>query len=267
MFSLWLYPRRRLRRRIFESNRQRQYLMDVQPATTVSVIPPFPVPADRATFTYNSKALAFGLHMGPPGPFVGEMNALSANVAHNAGAAKWFAQLSDESRASASALAAAAAVSAQNAAVSAGADRWVPGNYLNGDPVWSPISLLTYRRIPEGPSASAVDPANDPAGWRLTGSPHSMPQKEITTALDPDTGLPHLLSVGVHYLIKHALADCLMPAGAVTQEMVRVTNQSGASTPMLRKNGATFNGFDDDLQLDLSTWDKVFTKTATSGWI
>lgn len=168
--------------------------------------------------------------------------------------------------------AAAAEVSAQNAAVISGAVRWVPGNYVKGNAVWSPISLLTYRRIPEGPSASAVDPAIDQVDWRLTGSPHSMPQKDITTqfALDTDTGLPvgpHLLSVGIHYLIKHALADCSMPADAVAQEMVRVTNQSGASTPMLRKNGATFNGYDEDLQIDQPAWDKVFTKTADSSWI
>ena len=94
-----------------------------------------------------------------------------------------------------------------------------------------------------------------------------MPQKEITTALDVVTGLPHLLSEGVHYLIKHPLADCSMPTGGVAQEMVRVTNQSGASTPMLRKNGSTFNGYDDDLQLDEIAWDKVFTKTADGRWI
>lgn len=241
--------------------------MDIQPAATVSVIPPFPMPADRATFTYNSKALNFGLHMGPPGPFVGEMNVLTANVAHNAGAAKWFAERSDASRASAAALAAAAEVSAQNAAVISGAERWVAGNYTKGDPVWSPISLLTYRRIPEGLTASAVDPANDPLGWRLTGSPYSMPQKDIATALDVDTGLPHLLSVGVHYIVLHPLAVCSMPAGAVAQEMVRVTNRSGATTPTLLRNGSLFDNDADDMQLDSLTADKTYTKTATRGWL
>lgn len=132
-----------------------------------------------------------------------------------------------------------------NVAVIAGATKWAAGNYAQGVAVWSPLSLLTYRRVPVGVTASATDLANDPAGC-LTGSPHSMPQKDITTALDAVTGLPHLLSVGVHYLIKHPMADCSMPAGAVAQEMVRVTNQSGATTPILRKNGSTFNGYDDD---------------------
>ncbi|CAN7565996.1 hypothetical protein [Acidovorax sp. LjRoot117] len=185
--------------------------------------------------------------------FIGELTLAVQNVEGNKNAAL--------------SAAAAAESSAQNAAVISGAVRWAPGSYVKGNAVWSPISLLTYRRIPEGPSASAVDPSIDRVNWRLTGSPHSLPQKEITTSLDPDTGLPHLLSVGVHYLIKHPLAECSMPSDAVAQEMVRVTNQSGASTPILRKNGKTFNGYDDDLQLDLIGWDKVFTMTAAGAWI
>jgi len=185
--------------------------------------------------------------------FIGELTLAVQNVEGNKNAAL--------------SAAAAAETSAQNAAVISGAVRWAPGNFVKGTAVWSPISLLTYRRIPEGPSASAVDPSIDRVNWRLSGSPHSLPQKEITTALDPDTGLPHLLSVGVHYLIKHPLADCTMPFGAVPQEMLRVTNQSGASTPKLRKNGDTFNGYDDDLQLDDIAWDKVFTMTPDRRWV
>lgn len=163
--------------------------------------------------------------------------------------------------------AAAAATSAQNAAVVSGADRWVPGNYNKGDAVWSPESLLTYRRIPEGPSASAIDPYYDPENWRLTGSPYSLPQKDITTALDPDTGLPHLLSVGMHYIVLHPFAVCSMPADAVAQELLRVTNRSGATTPKLLRNGDLFDGDADDLELDSLTADKTFTKTATRGWL
>lgn len=58
----------------------------------LSNIPPFPVPADRAAGTYNSKAVSHGLHMG--NVFVPEMNALQPIV---------------ESAASASAAAIAAA--------------------------------------------------------------------------------------------------------------------------------------------------------------
>jgi|GEM_PF-1961581 len=58
--------------------------MAVQPAATLSPVPEFPALSDRAAGTYNSKAYAFGTHMGGPGPFVPEINALSANVQHNA---------------------------------------------------------------------------------------------------------------------------------------------------------------------------------------
>ncbi|MBU1352092.1 MAG: hypothetical protein KKB95_09385 [Gammaproteobacteria bacterium] len=163
--------------------------------------------------------------------------------------------------------AAAAATSAQQAAVIAGAVKWVPGDYEQGDPVWSPLSLLTYRRIPDGITASAIDPSIDQASWRLTGSVYSMPQKDIATALDEDTGLPHLLLVGMHYIVLHPLAECLMPAGAVQQEVVRITNRSGDTTPILRRNGSLFDGDDDDMRLDSSTADKTFTKGApTRGW-
>lgn len=160
----------------------------------------------------------------------------------------------------AQAAAASAETSAANAASAAGAGMWVAGNYTKGDPVWSPSSLLTYRRVTVGTTYSGTDPATDAAGWRLMGSPVSMPQVTLSTAG------PHVLSVGVHYIITHTLADCSMPADAVAQEMVRVTNRSGATTPILRRNGSTFGGIAEDVVLDLPI-DKVFTRTAALGWI
>jgi len=161
----------------------------------------------------------------------------------------------------AQAAASAAATSAQNAAIVAGASRWAPGSYAQGDAVWSPQSLLTYRRVPPGTTASALDPAQDPAGWRLSGSPQSMPQQELTTAG------PHPLIVGMHYIVLHPQCECLMPAGSAPQEQLRVTNRSGALTPVLRRNGGKFSGIEDDLALDSRYADRVFTQTATLGWI
>ena len=157
--------------------------------------------------------------------------------------------------------AAAAALSAESAAVIAGATRWAAGNYTQGAAVWSPISLLTYRRIPAGTTASAVDPANDQAGWRLSGSQYSLPQQELATAG------PHQLAVGVHYIILHASAECLMPGNAAPQDLLRITNKSGAVTPILRRNGTTFDGIADDMQLNSTRADKVFTMSASRGWI
>ena len=167
----------------------------------------------------------------------------------------------EEAKNAAQVAAAAAAVSAQTAAAISGAGRWAPGNYAQGDYAWSPMSLLTYRRIPAGVTASAIDPQNDPAGWRLTGSAYSLPQQVLATAG------PHQLIVGMHYIIEHPLAECLMPGTAAPQEQLRVTNRSGATTPVLRRNGKLFDGQDDDLVLDNRRADKTFTLGGpTRGW-
>lgn len=159
--------------------------------------------------------------------------------------------------------AAAAETSAASAAVIAGAVRWQVGDYAQGAAVWSPTSLLTYRRKPAGVTHSATDPVLDSAGWRTTGSATSLPQQRLTTAG------PHQLAVGIHYLIEHALAECLMPtpADATEGDALRVSNKSGANTPILRRNGGTFDGTDDDMELDDPAADYVFTMTVLKGWI
>lgn len=155
----------------------------------------------------------------------------------------------------------AAQTSAENAAVIAGATKWVSGNYTQGAAVWSPLSLLTYRRRTAGTTSSTVDPANDPVGWKLTGSPYSMPQTELSTAG------PHTLAVGVHYIITHASATCIMPAGAAAQEQLRITNKSGARTPVLQRNGGKFDNLEDDMTLDILNADVIFTMNSNRGWI
>ncbi len=86
--------------------------MAVQPAATLTPIPEFPALSDRAAGTYNSKAYAFGTHMGGPGPFVGEINALAANVHHNAQEAVNAADGSGDAQVAAEAARDAAAESA-----------------------------------------------------------------------------------------------------------------------------------------------------------
>lgn len=58
--------------------------MAIQPAKKLTAIPEFPSLARRATGEYNGMAYTFGTHMGGPGPFVPEINALAENVQHNA---------------------------------------------------------------------------------------------------------------------------------------------------------------------------------------
>ncbi|MFC4924547.1 hypothetical protein [Delftia deserti] len=75
--------------------------MAIEPAATLTPIPEFPALSDRAAGTYNSKAYNFGTHMGGPGPFVGEINALAANVQHNAQEAQSAAGGSGDAQAAA----------------------------------------------------------------------------------------------------------------------------------------------------------------------
>jgi hypothetical protein len=72
--------------------------MAIQPAATLSAIPEFPALADRAAGVYNSKAYAFGAHMGTPGPFVGQINALAANVNNNAQETFALSQLAEAAK-------------------------------------------------------------------------------------------------------------------------------------------------------------------------
>lgn len=58
--------------------------MAVQQAAKLTPIPEFPSLARRATGEYNGMAYSFGTHMGGPGPFVPEINALAESVQHNA---------------------------------------------------------------------------------------------------------------------------------------------------------------------------------------
>ncbi|MBU0749156.1 MAG: hypothetical protein KKG67_20430 [Gammaproteobacteria bacterium] len=232
------------------------------PTTTIPVLPPTPDPDDPENF--EDEALTWSEALGPWGAAVqavGEETAAAKDVVVTSAGQVANALVAAHQ------AAAAAATSAEQSAVISGAGKWVPGDYAQGAAVWSPLSFLTYRRIPVGITSSAVDPSIDKANWRLTGSMYSLPQKELNTALDPDTGLPHQLLVGMHYIVLHPLAECLMPADAVQQEVLRITNRSGATTPILRRNGSRFDEDDDDMQLDSTRADKTFTKgSATRGW-
>lgn len=161
----------------------------------------------------------------------------------------------------AQAAAAAAETSAQTAALIAGAQRWQPGDYAQGAVVWSPLSLLTYRRVPEGVTASTTDPALEPGAWRLSGSPHSMPVQELS---GPG---PHQLATGMHYLLLTADVVAVMPATAFAQEQLRITNLSGRSGPILQRNGADFRGKAVDLVIDSARANYTFLYSTTQGWV
>ena len=222
--------------------------MTIEAPPPAPVVPEYPAMGDPQ---FGKKAFAVGTSM--PGVVSG-INAMAQNVYNNA------LQVSETSS-TALAAALAAETSAQTAAGISGAPQWVAGDYEFGTFVWSPLSLLTYRRKTAGVTASTVDPSIDTVGWKLAGSVMSMPQQDLTTAG------PHNLAVGIHYIVKHPDAVCLMPAGAAPQEQVRVTNKSGDTKVLLLRNGSTFNDVDEDITLDSRGTDKTFTKAAGNTWL
>lgn len=156
----------------------------------------------------------------------------------------------------------AAETSAQTAAGVSGAVMWVSGNsYAFGSFVWSPTSLLTYRRSTPGTTVSTVDPATGTAsGWKLANAVSSMPQVEINTA-----GAYALLS-GYHYRVKNPGAILTMPAAGI-QEQIRVEDVSDGTTVQIwPEAGGKFKNRDVALLLSDRGFDRTFTKTA-DGWV
>lgn len=156
----------------------------------------------------------------------------------------------------------AAETSAQTAAGVSGAPMWVSGNsYAFGSYVWSPTSLLSYRRSTPGTTVSNVDPATGTAsGWKLANAVSSMPQIEITTA-----GAYQLL-IGYHYRVKNSGAILTMPNGSI-QEQVRIEDVSDSTTVQIwPEAGGKFKNRDVALLLSQRGFDRTLTKTP-DGWV
>lgn len=232
--------------------------MPATPPIPLTAPPVTPDRSDRANFAIQSQnwTLWQKNHNYP------ETVLMMANVAANATEAFDRAAAAGQSATAAQNAAIAAETSAQTAAALSGAPMWVAGNYTFGDYVWSPTSLLGYRRKTAGTTASATDPSSDPAGWKLVGSAMSMPQQELAGAG------PHQLMVGMHYLVLHPQAVLLMPVGAAAQEQVRVTDMSdGITVTLQREPGGLFNGQAVDTVFDSRGIDRIFTKTVSKGWL
>ena len=127
--------------------------MAIQTPVLATPLPPAPSTNDPDNFDPMADA-----RMEAEGPFGDQVNALALNMFNNATEAQARALQAQQAAADAQSAAAAAA-----AATAAG--KWAPGNYGDGDAVWSPISHFSYRHI--GVGASASDPALDAAHWVL----------------------------------------------------------------------------------------------------
>lgn len=230
--------------------------MPLIPVPTQTAPPDVPNRGDRANFKIEAQAWTLWEKNYKYPETIAVVNCVFGNAQYaenRAAAASGYATAAQQA-------AIAADAAAQQAAGIAGAPMWVAGNYTLGDYVWSPTSLLNYRRRTPGTTASATDPAADPVGWRLVGSAMSMPQQEITTAG------AHQLSAGIHYIVTNPLAVLHMPAAA-PQEQVRIEDQSGGTTVQIwPEPGGEFKNRDVALLLSTRGFDKTFTQTASGGW-
>lgn len=120
-------------------------------------LPPAPLVTDSPE-VFDDKSFPFAEALDPWGQ---SLNALGMSAKTNAVAAQEGAV---ESKASARDSQASAA----SAATAAGAAKWESGKiYSEGQTAWSPTDHQTYRRKTSG--VSAIDPAQDPAGWAILG--------------------------------------------------------------------------------------------------
>lgn len=139
----------------------------------ITALPPAPQPTDD-TATFNAKAFAL---LAALATFVTEANAVESAVdadATSAGTANTNAQsaktAAESARDAAAISAAAALANVTAAAAAAGAPAWVSGaTYSVGDPAYSTVTRLVYRRIVGG--AGTTDPSADATNWALPLTP------------------------------------------------------------------------------------------------
>lgn len=183
--------------------------MAIQPAATLSAIPEFPALADRAAGVYNSKAYAFGSHMGTPGPFVGQINALAANVNNNAQETFALSQLAEAAKiaattqadaamgyrnaaqASATAASGSAALAGTHASTATAALTAMQVMYLGGKAVAShPTTDNMGNPLQAGAlyTNTGTNAALNKRGWWWDGAAWQLAWGDITGVYMPTTG-------------------------------------------------------------------------------
>lgn len=136
-------------------------------AAQITALPTAPSITDPANFETRADAL-----VGALSTFVTEANALSTEVNTKSSDASTFATNASNSATTATTKAAEAAASAVTANNAAGAAKWLVGTtYSEGNTVYSPTDLQSYRRNSTGaPAAGGADPASNPTWWVMIGT-------------------------------------------------------------------------------------------------
>jgi hypothetical protein len=138
----------------------------------------------------------------------------------------------------------AALASAQLAAASAGAAKWVSGQvYAEGVVVYSTVTALVYRKITPS-SSSAVDPANDATNWMQisTGIP-------IVTVVNT-TG--YTTTAFRHVVMTNASAFCTvnLPANPRPNDLVYVTFTNSSLTNIIGRNNQNIMSVAENMTVD-----------------
>lgn len=218
--------------------------MAIQPAATLSAIPEFPALADRAAGVYNSKAYAFGSHMGTPGPFVAQINALAANVNNNALETFALSQLAEAAKiaattqadaamgyrnqagASASAAAVSATTAGTHASTAAAALASMQVLYLGSKAVNShPATDNMGNPLQAGAlyTNTGTNAALNKRGWWWDGAAWQLAWGDITGVYMPTTGGTFTGHINV-------------PAGATDNQAPRASEVTSRTTASFDHN-------------------------------
>lgn len=179
----------------------------------------------------------------------------------------------------ATASAAQAAISATTAGTIAGADRWVSGAvYAQGDAVWSPLTLLTYRKKTAGSSSGSTDPSADTVNWAmvgggevsLAGTQTLINKTLITPVITQNVQVisTSTTAVASRTYVLTASLTLTLPASPSAGDWVACSNRSGTLTSVIARNGSNIMGLAEDMTVDSLT--AGFTLTfadATRGWV
>lgn len=232
-------------------------------------IPAAPTPAPTRADPANFRARADAYHVWLP-PFVNDtlpdvlewmgdrneaVEALSISVEASADAAQLAA-----TQASGFATEANDAIdlAVAGAAAVAGSTKWISGTtYAEGAAVWSPITLLTYRRKTAG--AGTTDPSIDTANWQNVSD--NLAEKIVVISANTT-------AIAYRTYVLTASLTLTLPASPKAGEWVAFSNRSGTSTPVIGRNGQNIMGKAEDMTLDnINYFGTLVFADATRGWI
>ena len=179
----------------------------------------------------------------------------------------------------AAASAAQAATSATMAGTIAGADRWVSGAvYAQGDAVWSPLTLLTYRKKTAGSSSGSTDPSADTVNWAMVGGgevslagTQTLTNKTLTTPVitqNVQVISTSTTAVASRTYVLTASLTLTLPASPAPGDWVAFSNRSGTLTSVIARNGSNIMGLAEDMTVDSLHAGLTLTfADATRGWV